>query len=231
MKKIFRNIFAVVAVIISMLLLDVNVYAASVTLTGPATVRAGDTIKINIMIAEAGRNAIEGTLSYDSNQVTLSGISSARTGWKAENNGNTMMVYDENMTNATTANAVVATVTFKVKSTVAAGSNLKISLTNTSVSATGGGSYDIGTVTYSVTIAQPLSGVNTLSSLVVAGQTLSPAFGSNTTSYNLGEVDYSVSKLNITATPTDSKAKVTVSGNNLVVGKNTNVRNATDFFF
>ena len=221
MKKIFRNIFAVVAVIISMLLLDVNVYAASVTLTGPATVRAGDTIKINIMIAEAGRNAIEGTLSYDSNQVTLSGISSARTGWKAENNGNTMMVYDENMTNATTANAVVATVTFKVKSTVAAGSNLKISLTNTSVSATGGGSYDIGTVTYSVTIAQPLSGVNTLSSLVVAGQTLSPAFGSNTTSYNLGEVDYSVSKLNITATPTDSKAKVTVSGNNLVVGKNT----------
>ena len=221
MKKLFRNILAVVTVIISMLLLNVNVYAASVTLTGPTTVRAGDTITISIKIAEAGRNAIEGTLSYDSNQVTLSGIAAARTGWKAENNGNTMMAYDDNMTNATTANAVVATVTFKVKSTVQPGTTLKISLTNTSVSASGGASYDIGTVTYSVTIAQPLSSVNTLSSLVVTGQTLSPAFSSNTTTYNLGEVDYSVSKLNITATPTDSKAKVTISGNNLAVGKNT----------
>ena len=220
MKKLFKNIIGCMAAMFMVVLSVINVQAAGASLTGPGTVRAGDSIQLKLQIPEAGKYGMEGTLSYDSNQVTLSSVTTPMSGWVVEQNGNGLVVYDNELTSPTSANKTVLVLNFKVKSNVSAGTVLKISITGLTVS-DGTKESNYGTVTYSVTIAQPLSGVNTLSSLVVAGQTLSPAFGSNTTSYNLGEVDYSVSKLNITATPTDSKAKVTVSGNNLVVGKNT----------
>ena len=145
MKKIIKKLLLVCSIIISLMILDTYAYAASVTLAGPTVVRAGDTIQINIVVAEAGRNAIEGTFSYDSNQVSLSGVTTAMSGWKVETNGNIIMAYDENMTNPTKANSVVATATFTVKGTVAAGTTVKISLNNTAVAA-GGSSFDIGTV-------------------------------------------------------------------------------------
>ena len=220
MRKFIKKIVGLLVTIIVLAISAVSVSAAGASLTGPGTVRAGDTIQLKLQIPDAKRYGIEGTLSYDSNQVTLSSVTASMKGWAVEQNGNSLVAYDNELTSPTSANGTVLLLNFKVKSDVAAGTVVKISITGlTSTDGTNENNY--GTVTYSVTIAQPLSGVNTLSSLVVAGQTLSPAFGSNTTSYNLGEVDYSVSKLNITATPTDSKAKVTVSGNNLVVGKNT----------
>lgn len=220
MKKIVKKLAGVLAVVFALLLFNTEAYAASVTLAGPTVVRAGDTIQLNITIAEAGRNAIEGIFAYDSNQVSLSGVTTSMSGWKVETNGNIMMAYDENMTNPTKANSVIATATFTVKGNVAAGTTVTISLNNTAVAASGT-SYDIGTVSYSVTIAKPLSGVNTLSTLSVNGYSLSPAFNSSTTSYSLGEVDFDVTTLNITATPTEGTAKVSVSGNNLSVGNNT----------
>ena len=220
MKKIIKRLLVVCSVLASLLLSNTYVYAASVTLTGPTVVRAGDTIQLNIVIAEAGRNAIEGTFAYDSNQVSLSGITTGMSGWKVETNGNIMMAYDENMTNPTKVNAVVATATFTVKGNVTAGTTVKISLNNTSVAASSS-SFDIGTVSYSVTIAKPLSNVNTLSNLSVAGCTLSPVFNSSTTTYSLGEVGFDVTTLNVTATPAEGTAKVSVSGNNLAVGNNT----------
>ena len=220
MKKLIHNIIMISTLIVALIATSISASAASVTLVGPSVVRAGDTIQIKITIAEAGRNAIEGTLAYDSNQVTLSSVTTSMSGWKVETNGNIIMAYDENMTNPTKANSVVAVATFKVKSNVAAGTTLKIAMENTAVAASST-SYDIGTVTYSVNIAKPFSTVNTLSALTVDGYTLSPAFKADTTSYDIGEVEFSVKSLNITATPTDSGAKATISGNSLVVGKNT----------
>ena len=220
MRKMMKKFIGVLAVVVAVLIMNVDAYAASVTLTGPGTVRAGDTIKLNITIAEAGRNAIEGSFSYDSNQVSLSSVTTALSGWKVETNGNTIMAYDENMTNPTKANTVVATATFNVKSTVAAGTTLKISLNNTAVAASSQ-SYDIGTVSYSVVIAKPLSNVNTLSNITIAGYNLTPAFNSSTTTYNIGEVEFEVSALTVNATPTESTARVNVSGNSLSVGNNT----------
>ncbi len=220
MNKIFKSIVGALVILGAVLAMNVDAYAASVTLTGPGTVRAGDTIQLNLVIAESGRNAIEGTFSYDSSQVTLNSVTTAMSGWKVETNGNTIMAYDENMTNPTKANSVVATAAFTVKSTVAAGATVKISLNNTAVAASSA-SYDIGTVTYSVVIAKPLSGVNTLSALKVDGCNLSPAFSADTTTYNAGEVDFSVATLNVTAIPAEGTAKVAVAGNNLSVGNNT----------
>lgn len=220
MKRLVKNIIGFVVAIFIVVISAINVQAAGATLTGPGTVRAGDTIQLKLQIPDAKRYGVEGTLSYDSNQVSLSSVTTPMKGWAVEQNGNGLVVYDNELTSPTSANSTVLVLNFKVKSNVAAGTVVKISITGlTSTDGTNENNY--GTVTYSVTIAQPLSNINTLSSLVVDGQKLSPAFSSNTTSYNLGEVEFSVSTLKVTATPTDSKAKVTVSGNNLAVGKNT----------
>ena len=221
MKKIIKRLLVVCSLLVSLLLTNTYVYAASVTFTGPTVVRAGDTIQLNIVIAEAGRNAIEGVFAYDSNQVSLTSVTTSMAGWKVETNGNVMTAYDENMTNPTKGNNAVVTATFVVKGNVATGTTVKIALNNIALNDVNNMSYDIGTVSYSVTIAKPLSNVNTLSNLSVAGCTLSPAFNSSTTTYSVGEVDFDVTTLNVTATPTEGTAKVSVSGNNLAVGNNT----------
>ena len=220
MKKLIRNIIGFLAAVVVLVIANIEVNAAAATLTGPGTVRAGDTITLKLQIPDAGKFGLEGTISYDSNQVTLGSAKPAMSGWVVELNGNQLVAYDDKLTTPTVANKTVLTLTFKVKTSVTSGTNLKISV-NGLVSTDGNAEKSYGTVTYSVTIAKPLSTVNTLSSLKVGEGGLSPAFSSNTTSYNLGEVDFSVKALTITATATDSKAKVTISGNNLVVGANT----------
>lgn len=62
----------------------------------------------------------------------------------------------------------------------------------------------------------------TLKNITINNGTLSPSFNSNTTSYNV-EVPYEVSKLNINATPNDSKAKVSISNPDLVAEEVTKV--------
>lgn len=226
MSKSIRKIIILSLMLVAFMAFTVKGAGAGVTLAGPGTVRAGDTIQVNIVISDAGRNAIEGTLAYDASQVTLTGVTSAMAGWKVETNGNIIMAYDENMSNPTKAGSVVAVATFKVNAGVPTGATLKISLNNTSTAA-GGTSYDIGTVSYSVSIARPLSGNNALASLSVNGVTLSPTFSPDITTYNLGEVDFGVSSLNIKAQAADGGAKVSISGNNLAVGNNRVVVNVT----
>ncbi len=226
MSRNMRRIIILSLMLVAFMAFTVKGAGSGVTLTGPGTVRAGDTIQVNIVIGDVGRNAIEGTLAYDAGQVTLAGVTTAMSGWKVETNGNIIMAYDENMSNPTKAGSVVAVATFKVNAGVSTGANLKISLNNTSTAA-GGTSYDIGTVSYSVSIARPLSGNNALSSLSVNGVTLSPAFGPDVTTYNLGEVEYEVSSLNIKAQAADGGARVSIAGNSLQVGNNRVVVNVT----
>ncbi len=194
--------------------------AAGVSLTGPGTVRAGDTITLKFNVNDSGKYGVEGTLSYDANVVTLSSSEASLSGWKLETNGNSLIMYDDAMTNPISGNKTVITLKFKVKSGVAEGTKINISINNI-VATDGSNESSLGTATYSTTIAAPLSTNANLSSLSVAGATLSPAFAAGTTSYDIGEVEFATSKLDITYKAEDSKAKVSVSGNSLSVGKNT----------
>ena len=84
---------------------------------------------------------------------------------------------------------------------------------NNIVATDGSNESNLGSATYSTTIAAPLSGNANLSALSVNGATLTPAFAPGTTSYDIGEVDFSVSKLDINYTAEDgstSEYKVTV---------------------
>ncbi len=221
MKKVISILTVLVLCLALMLPVTVSAASASASLSGPGTVRAGDTITLSFNLNGSGIFGASGTLSYDSSQVTLSGTSQKiGAPWAVEFNGNNFVAYDNNLTNPINGNKTLFTVTFKVKS-VAAGTNIKISYTGVTAS-DGSADANVGTVTYSKTVAAPLATDNNLASLTVSNATISPAFSAGTTSYT-ANVPFEVSKLNVSATAADGKAKVSVNSPNLTPNGTTKV--------
>lgn len=221
MKKIISILTVLVLCLALMLPVTVSAASASASLTGSGTVRAGDTITLSFNLNGSGIFGASGTLSYDSSQVTLSGTTQKiGSPWAVEFNGNNFVAYDNNLSNPINGNKTLFTVTFKVKS-VAAGTNIKISYTGVKAS-DGSADANVGTVTYSTTIAAPLATDNNLASLTVSNATISPAFSAGTTSYT-ANVPFEVSKLNVSATAADGKAKVSVNSPNLTPNGTTKV--------
>lgn len=220
MKKIFKFLLVFSLSILFILGSRMDAYAASASLSGPSTVRAGDTITLKLKVSDDGKYGLEGTLNYDSSQVSFSGVSCELSGWKAENSGNALIAYDDALSKPLSGSKTVLTLKFKVKSDVEPGTKITISIGGI-VTTDGSTESSLGKASYSVTTAAPLSENANLKSLSVAEGELSPSFAAGTTSYKLGEVDYSVSKLDISYKTEDSKATVSVKGNQLSVGKNT----------
>ncbi len=216
------SILAVLVLCLTLLLpMTAAAASASVSLTGPDTVRAGDTITLSFHLNGSGIFGASGTLSYDSSQVTLSGTSQKiGAPWVVEFNGNNFVAYDNNLTNPINSSKTVFTATFKVKA-VAAGTNIKIAYTGVKAS-DGSADANVGTVTYSKTVAAPLSTDNNLATLTVGNAALSPAFSAGTTSYT-ASVPFEVSKLDVTATAADGKAKVAVNNPTLTPNGTTKV--------
>ena len=221
MKKIVSLLTAIILCVALMLPLTVSAASASASLTGPGTVRAGDTITLSFNLNGSGIYGASGTLSYDSSQVTMTGTSRKMgSPWAVEFNGNNFVAYDNNLSSPINGNKTLFTVTFKVNS-VAAGTNIKITYTGVTAS-DGNADANVGTVTYSTTIAAPLSTDNNLASLTVSNATISPAFSAGTTNYS-ASVPFEVSKLNVSATAADGKAKVSVNSPNLTPNGTTDV--------
>ena len=221
MNKIVSVLIVFVMCFALMLPVTVSAASASASLTGPGTVRAGDTITLSFNLNGSGIFGASGTLSYDSSQVTLSGTSQKiGSPWAVEFNGNNFVAYDNNLSNPINGNKTLFTVSFKVKS-VAPGTNIKISYTGVTAS-DGSADVSVGTVTYSKTVAAPLATDNNLASLTVSNATISPAFSAGTTSYT-ASVPFEVSKLNVSATAADGKAKVSINSPNLTPNGTTKV--------
>ncbi len=219
MKKILSVI--TVLLLLSALVLTASAASASATLTGPGTVRAGDTITLSFNLSGSDIYGVSGALSYDSSQVTLTGTSQKiASPWVVEFNGNNFVAYDNNLSSPINSSKVLFTASFKVKD-VAVGTNIKISCTGVTAS-DGSADINVGTVTYSATTAAPLSTNNKLSALTVSNATVSPAFSADTTSYT-AEVPYEVSKLDVKATAADSKATVSINSPTLTPNGTTNV--------
>ena len=221
MKKVIAVICAVVLTM-SLFVMTASAAPASASLTGPGTVRAGDTITLSFKLNGSGIFGASGTLSYDSSQLELKGTNQKiGNGWAVEFNGNTFVAYDNNLEKPINSNTELFTVSFKVKSNVAVGTTVKVSYTDVA-STDGNADTNIGTVSYTVTIAAPASTDNALKSLTVSNATISPAFSADTTSYT-AEVPFSVSKLEVKAEANDSKAKVSINSPNLTPGGTTKV--------
>ena len=218
-----RTLCVVMTLILCLCLFAMTASAASASasLTGPGTVRAGDTITLTFNLNGTGLFGASGTLTYDAGQLELAGTTqSIGNGWAVEFNGNNFVAYDNNLAKPINGNAALFTVTFKVKN-VAAGTAVNVSCTNVAAS-DGTADANIGTVTYSGTIAAPLSTDNALKSLTVSNATISPAFNAGITSYT-AEVPFEVSKLDIQAAANDGKASVSVNNPNLTPNGTTNV--------
>ena len=221
MKKVISVLTVLVLCFALLLPVTVSAASASASLTGPATVRAGDTITLSFNLNGSGLFGASGTLSYDSSQVTLSGTAQKiGAPWAVEFNGNNFVAYDNNLSNPINGNKALFTATFKVKN-VAAGTNIKISYTGVTAS-DGSADANVGAVSYSATTAAPLSADNSLATLAVSNATISPVFAAGTVNYT-AEVPFEVSKLNVTATAADSKAKVVINSPNLVPNGTTKV--------
>ena len=221
MKKIISILTILVLCFTMVVPMSVSAASASATLTGPSTVRAGDTITLNFNLNGSGIYGVSGTLSYDSNQVTLSKTTQKiGSPWAVEFNGNNFVAYDNNLSNPINGNKTLFTVTFKVKS-VAPGTTIKISYANVAAS-DGSADKNIGTVSYSKSVSAPLSAENNLTNLTVSNATISPAFSAGTTSYT-ASVPFEVSKLEVSATAKDSKATVKVNSPKLAVNGTTKV--------
>jgi hypothetical protein len=223
MKKMFSIILALILCVGA---LSVAAFAAeaTATLTGPDTVRAGDTITVTFKLTGKGIYGVSGTLDFDSKLLELkSADCGIKKDWVLELNAgsNTVLVYDNNLESPIDSAATVFTAKFKVKDNLAVGTKINISYTN--IVASGGNSdISVSTVKYSATIAPPMSKDNTLSSLKVSDATISPAFDASVTKYT-AEVPFSVEKLNVTAKANDSKAKVSVDSPTLKPGAVTDV--------
>ncbi len=216
MKKIFA---LVLAAALMLTVFSVNTLALDTVLSGPSVVRAGDTITLTLKIGGNSILGIEGVIEYNSNQLYLSSFDSKRDGWVAErgegNEINKFMVYDDKQTSPITASTSVISFKFKVAANVAVGTRISVTFKDITDD-----KNNTSSATYTVNVAAPLSSVNTLKSLTVEGATLSPSFSPSTTNYSCASVPFSTQSLNVSASATDSKAKVTVSGNNLAVGSN-----------
>ncbi|MBQ8869642.1 MAG: cadherin-like beta sandwich domain-containing protein [Oscillospiraceae bacterium] len=221
MKKMI-SILTVLALCFAVAMpLGVSAAGASASLTGAGTVRSGDTVTLSFNLSGSSLFGASGSLSYDANQVSLVSTKQAiASPWMVEFNGNNFVAYDNNLSSPINSNKTLFTVTFKVKE-VAAGASIKISYTGVTAS-DGSADTNIGTVTYSATVAAPLSNDNNLASLVVDNATISPAFSASTLSYT-ASVPFEVSKLNVTAAAADSKAKVSVNNPNLTPDGTTKV--------
>ncbi len=220
MKRISKIITFTILTVLMMLNMGISALAAGASMPGTEVVRAGDNIVVYLYVNDSGKYGLEGSLSYDASQVTLTGVQCNIAGWKVEQNGNMLLMYDDQMTNPINGNVLVLTLNFKVSANIATGANIKISVNNL-VATDGSAESNLGTASYNATVKKPLSTNANLSALSVTGYNLSPAFAAGTTSYDIGEVPFEVSSLDIKYTAEDGGARVNVYGNNLAVGANT----------
>lgn len=134
----------------------VRAAGAGASLSGPDTVRAGDTVTLTFCLGGSGIRGVSGALSYDSSQVTLSRTGQVVGGsWTADFNGDTFLVYDNDLTSPIDGSENLFTVTFQVRSSLSGGTPIRISCVDVTAS---DGASDIyfGTVDYCVTLDEPV---------------------------------------------------------------------------
>ena len=218
MKKILTFLVAV------MLLAMLPVYAfaaGSASVSGPDVVRAGDTITLRFQ-AGGGIYGGNGSVSFDSNQLTLQSYSASLSApWAVDFAGNSFVFYDNSMAAPISGTQTIFTATFQVSASLEPGTNVAVSFNGITLS-DGQSDTGVGTKTYSVTIAEPLSDNANLQSLGSANAQISPAFSADTTEYT-ASVPFNVSKLEIAAEAAHPGAVVTVGNTGLTPGGTTDV--------
>ena len=212
-KHILKTLVLVLALVFA--LLPQRAEAAEASLSGSSAVQAGSTVKLTLSISGSNIMGMDATLDYDSSVLEFTNYDNQLSSWTMVNNGMKFVLYGVDPISSSS----VLSVTFRVKSDLAAGTALSASFKNITVS-DGDSETTIGTASWSGKVDAPLSSNCDLGALSCSNATLSPAFSKGTTYYT-ATVPYAVESLNLNYKAADGSAKVSVSGNSLVVGSNT----------
>ncbi len=225
MRKIVTGI-VMIQVILLLMSAGITAAAPAASLTGPSAVRAGDTFKITLSLSGTGLSSVMGDIRYDAAKLTVKSTAVILTSWTVYNMDTdtagkvSFWLDDKDMVAPINSSKQLFSISFQVKSGVAAGTTIAISTEN--LAASDGTSDFTPSAAYSVNALAPLSSNTNLSTLTVGNATLTPVFSKTTTSYTAA-VPFTVSALDIIAKTEDAKAKATISGNNLAAGKTSDV--------
>lgn len=196
--------------------------AGGAYMSGPTTVRAGDTISVTFY-AGGGIMGGNGSISYDSSVLTYQGYSQLIGGsYALEFGGSYFLFYDNSMASPIEGYAGIFRMNFTVNADVAPGTTFSVSATGVTLSA-GQSDIGVGTVSYTATIAEPLSDNCNLKSMTVIGADISPAFSTAVTNYS-ASVPFTTASVTVSAEAEHPGAKVSVSNPGLTPGGTTYVQ-------
>ncbi len=182
---------------------------SSAALTGPETVRAGDTITLTFTLSGVGILGASGTLEYDPDQLQFIGTKQLIAApWMVEWNGNNMVAYDNKLESPINSGKSLFSVIFKVRD-LPEGTDITVSCKDVTTSDGDADTY-LGTISYTAKVAAPLATDNLLKELKVTGGKLQPSFDPAITSYT-SQVPYEVAQLHIEALAAHEKAQVTIN--------------------
>ena len=202
-NKLLRTALSLVtACLLVLAILPQRAEAAGASLSGSSSVQAGNSVTLTLSVD----NKILG-LTADLNcgdGLTFTNYSCSVSGWSILVNQNHFSVYGTN-----SASGGIITVTLKVSSSVQGGAALSASFSNI-VASDGETDIDVGTASWTGSVAAAPSGDCTLSAIMCGNATLSPAFSSSTTYYT-AKVPYSVSKLSLDYNRNDKGQTVNIA--------------------
>lgn len=218
MKKNALNkiIFIILAMIFILILMTIKSNAASLSIsTSKSSVAPGGTFTVTVSVS-GGAGKVSTSVSNGS-------------GGKTEflDNGSYSFTCTAGSSGSVTisASGSIADYNTETESTKSASKTVKIvqpsSNNGSSSSSSSSGNSTQKTTTTTKPVETPKSTDSTLSSLSIAEGTIAPEFKKDVKEYAL-TIPYETSEVNVTATPTDSKAKVAIEGNkDLKEGENT----------
>ena len=203
---------ALLTLLLVVTLLPQTAHAAGASLTGTASLQAGDTVTLTLSVPSKVYG-LTAELSYSSN-LSFTNYNCSVSGWSIIVNNNMFSVYG-----TSSSSGGVVTIKMKVSGSAKEGDALSATFSNIVVS-DGNSDTDLGSASWSGKVGAAPSGNCDLSSLSCSNATLSPSFSAKTTNYTC-TVPFTVSSLDLNYKKADSTASVSVSGNDLAVGANT----------
>ena len=217
MMKHISKIVITLALCLVMLWPQTALAAPSASLSGDSSIQAGSDVTLTLKVNGSNVMGVEATLNYDSSVLEYRSYSGKLSGWDVVPNGTKFVMYG--VGNPINSSASVVSVTFRVKSGLDVGTALSASFSDITVS-DGNSDNSVPSASWSGKVGAAPSNNCAISSLTCSNATLSPEFSSSNTAYT-ATVPYDVTELKLDWRTADSGARVSVSGNSLVVGENT----------
>lgn len=221
-----KKSMGIITAIIIIFILAAPVFAAPpvLSISGNTRLRAGDTLTLKVYLNGTGLLAADGEITFNPNLITYVSQGGTPAGWKFTIEQTSpgkikFLGYDDYLSSPVNSKKQMFTITFKVNSNLAAGTNINITAQNVTVS-DGNAEPAVSVTPYSINLSPPLSGNANLKSLTVNNATISPGFSPTVTEYS-ASVPFEVSTLEVTAKTENTGARFSVSGKELSVGKNT----------